>query len=372
MSTASACLTSAMAAIDQAMNCADDPSKLLIGAKCRGLIAGYHARWDAAPIEPIAVEHVVTSPLYNIATGKQSRTFLIAGKLDVIAKRNGRLLVIDHKTTSDSIEDPNEPYWRQLVVESQPSHYMWLQHMNGEHVNEAMWDVVRKPGISPKQISAKDQSRIVSEGKYFEMELLSSDLQQMINSGRESLDMYSARLAHDCTVERPDWYFARRTVPRLDIELNEYAGELWDASKEIISARANNRWGRSPEACMHKHSPCKFLGICSGHDAPDSDRWTSKNSVHAELPDLAGDGRDVLTNTRLSTFRLCRRKHFYEYELGIERQDEDETEALYFGNVWHQAQEAWWLAKKEEYGNCNAGVAGIEFASAAADHSPIA
>jgi hypothetical protein len=50
----------------------------------------------------------------------------------------------------------------------------------------------------------------------------------------------------------------------------------------------------------------------------------------------------VLTNSRLGVFRTCRRKHYYEYELGIERLDEEEAESLYFGTLWHEACAEWW------------------------------
>ena len=155
--------------------------------------------------------------------------------------------------------------------------------------------------------------------------------------------MYEARLIHDCTIERPERYFQRRSVPRLDSELLEYARELWEHGQEILHARNTQRHARNSGACMLYGSPCKFLGICSGRDNPESDKWRRKEQMHRELPELEGDGRDVITNSRVRCFQTCRRKHFYQYELGIERADEEEKEALVFGSVWHQAMEAWWL-----------------------------
>jgi hypothetical protein len=172
-------------------------------------------------------------------------------------------------------------------------------------------------------------------------------------TGRESREMYEARLIWDCVQTRPEWYFQRRTVPRLDADLHEYATELWEHSQEILHTRRENRWSRNSGACMLYGTPCKFLGICSGFDQPDSDNWKRKANVHVELPLLDGDGRDVLTNSRIRCFQTCRRKHFYEYELGIERQDEEEKEALLFGQIWHSALEAWFIAGKKEIHNDN-------------------
>ncbi len=61
----------------------------------------------------------------------------------------------------------------------------------------------------------------------------------------------------------------------------------------------------------------------------------------------------MLTFSRLASYQACRRKHFYEYELGIERVDEDEKESLFFGNVWHAAQEAWFKYQLNNSGESN-------------------
>jgi hypothetical protein len=338
-------LDAALAALDAFAAGATDDRSLLIAAKCRGLMRGYHARWKDAPYVVDGVEELVSSDLWNPDTQRKSRSFRIAGKLDTTGY-SGRRVIFDHKSTSEDISDPNSPYWRQLVIEGQVSHYMLLEWLNGRKVDEAVWDVMRKPGISPKNVTKADATLTTRSQYYFGTALSASSLDHLRETGREDLEMYSARLAYDCTAERPQWYFQRRTVPRLDADLHEYATELWEHSQEILHARRENRWARNSGACMLYHSPCRFLGICSGHDTPDSENWQRKQNVHNELPMLDGDGRDVLTNSRIRCFQTCRRKHFYEYEMGIDRQDEEEREALLFGTTWHLALEAWFNASK--------------------------
>jgi hypothetical protein len=175
---------------------------------------------------------------------------------------------------------------------------------------------------------------------------------------RETLEMYEARLANDCTNERPEFYFCRRSVPRLDNDLCNYAMDVWQVSQDIIHCRscvAKSKTKRFPPgssgACLAYNTPCKFLGICSGYDTPDSPNWVIKQQVHAELPDIEGDGRDLLTNSRIRCFQTCQRKHYFVYELGIERARKEDSEALVFGTVWHAGLEAWWktlLPKENE------------------------
>jgi hypothetical protein len=333
-------LIAALEELDRLASVTTDPAQTLVIAKCRGLIAGYDKRWKHIEYAVDEVEGLVTSDLWNPETERKSRSFRIAGKLDVTGS-TGRRIIFDHKTTSSEINDPNAPYWRQLIVEGQASHYLLLEWLNGRKADEAIWDVMRKPGIRPKEVAKKDRELTFSSGYYFGRPLSEFSLNALRESSREDFEMYEARLAYDCMEDRPEWYFQRRSVPRLDADLHEYATDLWGHSQDILYARRENRWPRNSGACMLYGTPCKFLGICSGYDTPESDNWKRKEQVHNELPMLEGDGRDILTNSRIRCFQTCRRKHFYTYEMGIDRQDEEEKEALFFGTVWHFALEAW-------------------------------
>lgn len=328
-----------------------DPSKRLIAAKCLGLLIGYDARWREAPYKIDSVETVITSDLYNPETQRRSRSFTLAGKLDVRMTdiKTGEKVIPDHKTASQDITDPNGPYWRQLVVEGQATHYMLLSWLNGEKVDYALWDVCRKPGISPKALSKADAKAVLESKVYCEYALGDSDLDSLGKDGRETDMMYSARLAYDCSKERPEWYFQRRRIPRLDAEIREYGIELWGHSLDILAARNSGRWPRNSGACFLYNSPCTYLGLCSGHDDLESGKWTTKEWVHPELPVLNdGRGTEILTNSRIRCFQTCRRKFQLKYELGVEKMDEEEREALWFGSLWHSSTEQFFLEMKRQ------------------------
>lgn len=320
----------------------------LIASKCRALIVGYNARYGSETYyTPIAVEQMFLSDIINPDTNARSRTFKVGGKLDLLYQRNTHLGIFDHKTTSQDILDPDGTFWRQLTIEGQVSHYMLLMWLCGQKCDEAVWDVMRKPTISPKKITKAERASAVANREYFDRSLSDATLAALQLDERETLEMYEARLVHDCVKERPAYYFQRRVVPRLDSELVEYARELWEHSQDMIESR--RRYGktesklppRNSGACMSYGTPCRYLGLCSSHDAVDSDKWTVKTQVHREL-ELEGDGRDVLTNSRIRCWQTCRRKEYYTYVLGIERVDEEEKETLLFGSLWHSALESWW------------------------------
>jgi hypothetical protein len=348
-------LTNAIAAINAATANGDE-SLQLIAAKCRALMVGYDSLYRHEPYVPFEVEQTAVVSLTNPETGRCSKTFNLGGKLDIGYTKHSKRGVMDHKSTSCDIAEEDSPYLRQLVVEAQVSQYMLLKWQLGDKLDEATWDIMRKPTISPKKLTKAEVHAVVAHQEYFGKRLSMSSIASAAEDARETLEMYEARLARDCSVERPKFYFRRHSVPRLDNELFNYAMDVWQISQDIIHCRAStkktNRFPpASSSACMAYNTPCKFLGICSGYDTPDSPNWVRKDNVHAELPDIEGDGRDLLTNSRIRCFQACQRKHYFVYELGIERVRDSDSEALVFGTVWHAALEAWWktlLPKEDE------------------------
>lgn len=326
---------------------ARDEKQQLVISKCRSLLYGYDQRWQNQPYRIDEVERVVEAPLWNPETQCKSRTFSLAAKIDVTAWLGNRRVIIDHKTCSEDIKDPNSDYWRHLVVEAQPTHYMYMEHLARRKADDAVWDIARKPSISPKQLTKSDLERVLISRHYYDRAMSRESIEQVASDARETLEMYEARLAYDCTVERPEWYFQRRSTPRLDSELHEHAVETWAWGQDIIQARRENRWPKNDGACMLYGRPCQYLGICSGYSDPESSDWKRREYVHPELPVLGGgSGRDILTNSRIRSFKTCRKLHYFRYELGLEKWDAEEAESLVFGHIWHLAQEAWWQAMK--------------------------
>ncbi len=341
-------LTAALAAAPYGTPELDDVS----AAKCRALIRGYHARWaDDTPWVPTSVERFVGGlRLYNPDTGRPSKFFKIGGKLDlgVRAKDGGETAIVDHKTCSEDIEASDAPYWDHLAIEGQVSHYHLLEWLAGRKADTAIWDVVRKPDIRPRKVSKADAAAVVGVGEYCGDRTTEADQAEMGRTGRETPAMYEARLAQDCTHTRPERYFQRRRVPRLDSEILEYARELWGHGQDILAARKAQRWPRTGASCFAYNRPCQFLGVCSNRDTIDSDNWRRKGRTHSELPIEQGHGFNLLTISRIKCWQRCQREHYYKYELGIERNtDEAESEALYFGSALHSVFEAYFGALVE-------------------------
>lgn len=342
MSEQSLALTSALDAIDRH---ASDP---LIAAKVRGLMIGYDARWRRSVFNVVGVEEVFHLPVVNPKTGKSSRTFTQSGKFDGVVEIDGRNYLLEHKTTSDDISDPDAPYWGILDIDSQVSSYALANWQMGRKLDGTVYDVIRKPGIRPKELTKAIQKQIVANREYCGFEV-PVEIALAVSQGqeRECCKLYEIRLAAE-TFENPNKYFQRRIIPRLDADLAEYAREMWDVGQSLIHARNNDSHYRNSAACLMYGSPCTFLGVCRGYDSIDSEKWKKRNSRHSELPVQFDDaGLNVLTNSRIKCFQTCRRKHYYQYEMGVERIDAEEREALALGSMMHVGLEAWFETFKK-------------------------
>lgn len=347
-------ITAATIALREAVSPDAPDADRMMWAKAQGLMEGYDARWINAGWNTLHVEHEFHLPIINPNTNAKSRSFTQAGKYDGIIEhqnRPGYSYLLEHKTTSEDVSDPNAMYWRRLAIDSQVSAYVLANWQDGTKLEGTLYDVIRKPGIRAKKLSNGERAAFVSDGIYFGKRF-GNDVRTAFadTAETETPEMYSARLAHDCK-ERPDWYFQRRIIPRLDSDVVEYAEELWDVAAEIRTAKQTGRWFRNSGACMTYNTPCPYLGICSGHSSVDDGRWTKRPKQHSELNVVGGD---VLTHSSMQTFKTCRRRYFYRHVEGIERLEEEDSESLRFGSLIHIALESWWkcfMAPSQEIQN---------------------
>ncbi len=193
----------------------------------RQLLAGHFWRYDQEHLEFLAVEREFEVPLVNPKTGAASRTFVLAGKIDAIVRLpDGRIAVLEYKTTADDVS-PASDFWLYHRCDPQISLYLLAARAIGYDVATIICDATRKPTIRLR----KDET---SEG-------------------------FSDRLRTDIG-DRPDHYYQRCEIPRLEANLAEFQQELWQQADLIRESRNRNRWFRNagPMTCRL----CEFSGIC--------------------------------------------------------------------------------------------------------------
>ena len=222
----------------------------------KALYEGYLDRWerdDDERFEKVAAEVYFEAPLMNPETGGISKTWVLAGKIDAIAreKATGKLYIIEHKTTSQDI-GPGSDYWRRLAIDGQVSGYYVGAQANGYEVENCLYDVIRKPTIKPYKATPEDKRKYNKDGS----------LSKTCREFDETPEEWYHRLELDI-IQRPDYYYARVEVARSADDLTDYLFDMWAVGREIADAQRLGRFSRNPQNCQ-SYGKCEFFDVCSG------------------------------------------------------------------------------------------------------------
>jgi len=239
-------------------------------ATVAALLSGYFWRWAEAPLEILATEQAFELPLVNPATGKPSKLFRLAGVIDGIVRlEDSRLAVIEHKTCSEDVSLDSD-YWRRLQIDQQISIYIYAARQLGHNVATVLYDVIRKPTIKPTEVRVTDD-----DGLPIVLDVRGERVLKKDGKPRQTGDTkqgyrlltrpmtgqeWTEKLIDDIA-SRPEWYYARNEIPRLDQEIEECMAELWELQQALRAAQRGQAWYRTVtrDTCPM----CSYFGLCS-------------------------------------------------------------------------------------------------------------
>lgn len=264
------------------------------------LLAGWYWHWrevESDILQNIATEFSFEHPIRNPDTGAASRTYRKAGKIDGIVQLvDQRLAVYELKTTGDDI-GPDSVYWKRLEIDHQISLYMLAARESGFEVETVIYDVIRKPGIAPKQVPILDDDgcKIVLDEQGERVLNQNGKPRQSADKEKgwtlltrvETPEEFGERLRLDIA-ERPEFYYQRREIPRLQADLDEFAAELWQQAADIRESINTGRHFRNPSQCTLM-GKCEYLDLCARGLEPGEvpDGFARVDDLHPEL--TAGD-----------------------------------------------------------------------------------
>lgn len=338
-------VTQALAQFDQHIPPAHDVEAyadfLQARAALSTLLGCYSWRYAEADanLRIVATELQFEIPIINPDTGRASRTFTQAGKLDKIVELpDGRLALMEHKTAGVDVS-PGSDYWRRLLIDSQISTYVIAARALGYNIDTVLYDVIRKPTIGQALLTQGDTQTLLDTGEYMVKrddtgqresagQLTGIDVeyaQQTVtvakkeqaldvptrvviageeaeialggsvwkrDSGnvlafsiRETPYLYALRLAHDVGL-RPDYYFVRREIPRSEDDIYEARIELWEEALRIHHHEKRGVWPRNSSACK-QFGQCQYFDLCTNGYKPDSgtvpEGYYITENIHQEL-----------------------------------------------------------------------------------------
>ncbi len=260
-----------LAAAVEAMRADDADEWDLVRAE--ELMLGYTARWGDEGYETVAVEHEFDVPLVNPESGRASKTYRVRGAIDAIARRDGKLFQIEHKSTSRDIT-PGADYWRKVsALDTQVSTYQAAMKVSGLNVHETLYDVIRKVALRPLKATPIESRKYKANGVLYANQ----------RENDETAEEYRLRV-REAIAEDPSRYFARGPVVRLERDVEEHAADTWMTATMLRISENQNTWPRNPGSCERFGSFCSYFEACSGNASIDDESlFYTADRPHEEL-----------------------------------------------------------------------------------------
>jgi hypothetical protein len=223
----------------------------------------------------VASELAFDIPMVNPATGAATPIWSLGGVIDAIVRLpDGRIAVLEFKATSRDFA-PGADYWLRLHLDPQLSIYVIAARELGYEVETVLYDVTRRPALRPLKATAPEARKFTKDGRLYANQ----------RDRDETPEEFAGRVAADIAA-KPDQYFARIEIARLDQDLDECRAEMWWQQLAIRAAQRSGHWFRNPGSCFEP-LPCDYLAICQQRDL---DTHTPAGFLRSDTvhPELAG------------------------------------------------------------------------------------
>jgi hypothetical protein len=268
----------------------DDADPFMV-VKVEEAVQAYHARWASTihEYEILAVEAGFRIDLLNVDTMRSSTTFDRGGKIDAIVKvrATGKILIVEHKFTSEDFSEDGSPYWAKLTLDTQVSNYFLGVTALGYNADGCLYDVVRRPMTRPK-MATPPEARKYRKPTAAERGLPPDHPSLLYANQRltdETIDEFRERVRAD-RLAKPESWCERKVVQRLDSDLRDFLRDTWRTAAQIRENRAANHHPRNTDSC-HLRGRCAYWNVCAYgermEDLPAS--WQRVENVNPELVD---------------------------------------------------------------------------------------
>lgn len=206
------------------------------------LLNGYYTVYADDIIKEMFPEIEIKSPI------KYSRDFMGVCILDGLGVlKDNRQMIKETKTTSESL-DSGSDFWNTLKYNIQVNAYVDASRLTQWDIQTILYDVIRKPMLKQSQIPLLDEDgkKIVKDQVGNRVMLDNGKPRQAgdekqgwkLETRQETVEEFAVRLRDD-VLARPEFYFARREVPVLESDLQEYRGLRDAVARQIVEARRN-------------------------------------------------------------------------------------------------------------------------------------
>jgi hypothetical protein len=239
-------LIAAMAAISRGC---DEEFDEFDRVKAEELMRGYHARWCDDVYETISVEQEFSIPIEGGHT--------LGGKFDALARKNGKTYIVEHKTTSSSLEPGGDYFQSVCTMDSQVSTYYRAAKALGHDVSGCVYDCILRIALRPYKAGKTRKED-------------------------ETPEEFRLRI-RAAIADEPEKYFARFAIVRTERDETEAASDLRRTIRHLEIAVEEGSY-RNTESCKDFGRTCEYHGACSGTESLDNPlKFRKSETANEEL-----------------------------------------------------------------------------------------
>lgn len=262
---------------------ADNNDINIMWHKATAMMLGYAVRWpaDNENFTVTACEQSFNVPIINPETGKPSRTFVLAGKVDRIANYQNKTWLMEFKTAANI----DEVYLDKLSNDFQSRVYkVGYTRETGQHVGGVIYDVLEKSQLKMKAGETEEEFQI----RY--AELCAKNKSGKSTATRnlpESNADYQGRLRDAYTnpekFHRAFLYFSADKIHQVE-------AEIWMLTQQFMVMRRNNWFSQNDDSCFMWQKRCPYYLLCHTNDPePEIALNFEYKSAHSELEETGNE-----------------------------------------------------------------------------------
>lgn len=252
------------------------------------------------------------------------------------------VMLWETKTSSESIAF-GSTFWKKTTLDPQISLYIPALRAIGYDPRGCVYDVLRKPQLKPSDIPILDADGIkivldqngqrvrTKDGKKWR-QTGDAELRYVLQSRPETPEEFGARCL-DAIAEKPDYYYARGIVVRLQADEREAAVDVWQTASQMRESRRLNVYPRNPDSCTQYGRECDYLNVCSGVADINNDLLFKTEVANVEID--GSDDLSLLSQSAMRSYRKCQR--MYQLRYVMRRRPNVKAATLSTGSSIHKA-----------------------------------
>lgn len=248
-----------------------DPQERKNWHLAHAMMNAYYAQYPREDFQVLSVETEFESPIINPDSDRVSRTFIMAGKIDGLVRRDDGYWIIEHKTTANLNSDYLESIWCDFQIRLY-AHF--IEQSQGIHVAGIIYNILTKPqirqgrGETEEEFDIRCQDLMAKSGKQTTTAKRKQDEPDEVFRAR-----LTERLAEPMAFHRVELPYDRATsLPLLR--------ELWELTKSWLDANNREAWYQNTRQCFHWGMKCPYFALCSSNGS----QLVRQNDYHYHEP----------------------------------------------------------------------------------------